>query len=151
MSNARGVLSTRDQITDRLREDVFSGRLLPGERVSEATLAERFGVSRGPIREALSLLTSEGLFVANGLGVERIGILKAVYPAVWGIFQVATGPLSDRWGRKGLIVAGMWVQAAALVLTARVGQAWRDMHSWKRALCSTSWMMRTMVRTASRG
>ncbi|RWI93570.1 MFS transporter [Mesorhizobium sp.] len=57
-------------------------------------------------------------FVANGLGVERIGILKAVYPAVWGVLQVATGPLSDRWGRKGLIVAGMWVQAAGLLLTA---------------------------------
>ena len=36
----------------------------------------------------------------------------------WGILQVATGPLSDRWGRKGLIVAGMWVQAAGLFLTA---------------------------------
>ncbi len=59
------MLSTREQITDRLREDVFSGRLPAGERVSEATLAERFGVSRGPVREALSLLTSEGLFVAK--------------------------------------------------------------------------------------
>lgn len=57
-------------------------------------------------------------FSAFGLGVERIGILKAVYPATWGILQVATGPLSDRWGRKGLIVAGMWVQAAGLFLTA---------------------------------
>jgi MFS family permease len=46
-------------------------------------------------------------FVSFGLGVERIGILKAVYPATWGILQVATGPLSDRWGRKGLIVGGM--------------------------------------------
>lgn len=57
-------------------------------------------------------------FAAFGLGVERIGILKAVYPAIWGILQVATGPLSDRWGRKGLIVAGMWVQAAGLFMTA---------------------------------
>ena len=57
-------------------------------------------------------------FQSFGLGVERIGILKAVYPATWGILQVATGPLSDRWGRKGLIVAGMWVQAAGLFLTA---------------------------------
>jgi MFS family permease len=65
-------------------------------------------------------------FVANGLGVERIGILKAVYPAVWGIFQVATGPLSDRWGRKGLIVAGMWVQAAGLLTTAMT----RDFGGW---------------------
>ena len=44
--------------------------------------------------------------------------MKAVYPATWGILQIATGPLSDRWGRKGLIVAGMWVQAVGLFLTA---------------------------------
>jgi len=57
-------------------------------------------------------------FVSFGLGIERIGILKAVYPAVWGVFQIATGPLSDRWGRKGLIAAGMWLQAAGLFMTA---------------------------------
>jgi len=57
-------------------------------------------------------------FAGFGMGVERIGILKAIYPAVWGVFQTVTGPLSDRWGRKGLIVAGMWVQAAGLLLTA---------------------------------
>jgi len=57
-------------------------------------------------------------FTSYGLSIERIGILKAVYPAVWGILQTVTGPLSDRWGRKGLIAAGMWVQAAGLVLTA---------------------------------
>jgi MFS family permease len=56
-------------------------------------------------------------FASFGLGVGRIGILKAVYPALWGMLQVATGPLSDRWGRKGLIVGGMWVQACALFVT----------------------------------
>jgi len=61
-------------------------------------------------------------FSTLGLGVERIGILKAVYPVVWGMGQVVTGPLSDRWGRKGLIVVGMWVQAVGLVLTAATGQ-----------------------------
>jgi MFS family permease len=57
-------------------------------------------------------------FAGFGLGVERIGVLKAVYPATWGCLQVVTGPLSDRWGRKGFIVGGMWVQAAGLFLTA---------------------------------
>jgi MFS family permease len=57
-------------------------------------------------------------FASFGLQLDRIGILKAVYPATWGILQIATGPLSDRWGRKGLIVAGMWVQAVGLFLTA---------------------------------
>ncbi len=57
-------------------------------------------------------------FAGFGLGVERIGILKAVYPAVWGVLQTVTGPLTDRYGRKGLIVAGMWLQAVGLFLTA---------------------------------
>jgi MFS family permease len=65
-------------------------------------------------------------FASFGLGVERIGILKAIYPAAWGLLQLATGPLSDRLGRKGLIVGGMWVQAAALFLTALT----RDFGSW---------------------
>ncbi|WP_374546143.1 MFS transporter [Rhodoblastus sp.] len=65
-------------------------------------------------------------FTAFGLGVERIGILKAVYPAVWGALQTVTGPLSDRWGRKGLIAAGMWVQAVGLFLTA----ATREFRWW---------------------
>jgi MFS family permease len=56
-------------------------------------------------------------FSAFGLAVERIGILKAVYPAVWGILQVVTGPLSDRLGRKWLIVGGMWVQAGGIFVT----------------------------------
>ena len=56
-------------------------------------------------------------FSTFGLGVERIGLLKAVYPAMWGCLQVLSGPLSDRWGRKGLIVSGMWVQAAGIFVT----------------------------------
>lgn len=60
-------------------------------------------------------------FTSWGMGIERIGVLKAIYPVVWGMGQVVTGPLSDRWGRKGLIVAGMWVQAAGLFLTAATG------------------------------
>jgi MFS family permease len=61
-------------------------------------------------------------FAGFGLTVGRIGILKAVYPVVWSVLQTVTGPLSDRWGRKGLIVAGMWVQAAGLFLTAATRQ-----------------------------
>ncbi|WP_416952605.1 MFS transporter [Nocardioides sp. T5] len=58
------------------------------------------------------------LFAGAGLSVGRIGILAALYPAVWGVGQLLTGALSDRWGRKWLIVAGMWLQAAALALIA---------------------------------
>jgi MFS family permease len=51
-----------------------------------------------------------------GLPLKQIGAIAAVYPGVWGIGQLATGVLSDRWGRKWMIVAGMWIQAAAITL-----------------------------------
>ena len=58
------------------------------------------------------------LFASVGMSVGRIGILAAVYPAVWGVGQLFTGALSDRWGRKWLIASGMWLQAVALVVIA---------------------------------
>ena len=58
------------------------------------------------------------LFATAGLSIAKIGVLAAVYPAVWGLGQLVTGPLSDRWGRKHLITTGMLVQAAALGLVA---------------------------------
>jgi MFS family permease len=60
-------------------------------------------------------------FAARGLGIERIGILKAIYPLIWGVLQTVTGPLSDRLGRKGLIAWGMWVQAGGLFVIAGLG------------------------------
>ena len=53
-------------------------------------------------------------FLAAGLSISRIGILAALYPAVWGLGQLYTGALSDRIGRKPLIVGGMVVQALAI-------------------------------------
>jgi MFS family permease len=58
-------------------------------------------------------------FASFGLGVAAIGTIKAVYPAAWGILQVLTGPLSDRWGRKWLIAGGMIVQAGGIWLTVQ--------------------------------
>jgi MFS family permease len=58
------------------------------------------------------------LFAARGLTVAQIGVLVALYPAVWGIGQLLTGAASDRFGRKWLIAGGMGVQAVALGLVA---------------------------------
>jgi len=52
------------------------------------------------------------LFVAHGVSLEGVGLIKAVYPVVWGVGQILTGSLADRIGRKPLIVSGMIVQAA---------------------------------------
>jgi MFS family permease len=60
---------------------------------------------------------------ANGASASQIGLVAALYPAVWGLGQIATGHWSDHAGRKPLIVAGMLVQAAALGLLALSGGA----------------------------
>jgi MFS family permease len=57
-------------------------------------------------------------FAAAGMNLERVATLAAIYPATWGVAQLATGALSDRLGRKGLIVAGMWTQAVGIGLVA---------------------------------
>lgn len=58
------------------------------------------------------------LFAAAGLDLARIGLLAALYPAVWGVGQIFTGALSDRVGRKPLIVGGMWLQALGIGIVA---------------------------------
>jgi MFS family permease len=58
------------------------------------------------------------VFAAAGLNVQQIGVLAAICPATWGIAQLGTGPLSDKLGRKWLIAAGMWVQAAGIAVVA---------------------------------
>ena len=57
-------------------------------------------------------------FAAGGLSVGQIGILIFIYPALWGILQLWTGGLSDRLGRKPLIVGGMFLQSLALFVVA---------------------------------
>jgi MFS family permease len=57
-------------------------------------------------------------YAAAGLSVGEIGILAAVYPAVWVELQIGTGAWSDRVGRKPLIVSGMLLQAAAIGVIA---------------------------------
>lgn len=58
------------------------------------------------------------LFAASGLSRQSSAILIAAYPATWGVAQLLTGALSDRYGRKSLIVGGMIVQATALAWIA---------------------------------
>jgi MFS family permease len=55
---------------------------------------------------------------AHGASVAQIGLVAAVYPAVWAVAQIATGAWSDSVGRKPLIVAGMLLQAVALGVLA---------------------------------
>ena len=63
-------------------------------------------------------------FARAGLSVSRIGVLAALYPAVWGLGQLVTGAWSDRIGRKWLIASGMWIQALAIGFIAAVRGFW---------------------------
>ena len=49
------------QVTERLRDGILAGRYSQGEQLNEAALARRFGVSRGPLREAMQRLIQDGL------------------------------------------------------------------------------------------
>lgn len=53
-------------------------------------------------------------FLAAGLTIGQTGWIIAIYPAAWGFFQLFTGALSDKIGRKWLIAGGMWLQALAV-------------------------------------
>jgi MFS family permease len=60
-------------------------------------------------------------FVAARMNLEQVGTLAAIYPATWGVAQLATGAWSDRIGRKWLIASGMWIQAVGIGVVVLAG------------------------------
>lgn len=52
------------QVVERLRNAIVAGRIAPGERLIEATISQKLGTSRGPVREALHQLENEGLVMS---------------------------------------------------------------------------------------
>ncbi len=73
--NSSSRESTGQRIESVLLDDIAAGALQPGERLDETKLAERFGVSRTPVREALSRLTAQGVLVVG----EKRGVRVAQY------------------------------------------------------------------------
>lgn len=75
------VEPARGSVTDRLRADILSGALPPGDRLVELTLSERYGVGRGAVRAALVELDGEGLVgreANRGATVRRVGLTEAI-------------------------------------------------------------------------
>jgi len=86
VSNSRGADRSagggplRDQIWDRVRQSIFDGELPPGMRLVERDLAARYGVSRVPVREAMRMLSQEGLvreFGARGMVVATLTLRES--------------------------------------------------------------------------
>ena len=74
---ARSVQGLAHAICEQLQQLIYSGEVAPGERLNEAALALRMGTSRGPIREAIRMLSGIGLVVAvpnRGVFVRQISV-----------------------------------------------------------------------------
>jgi MFS family permease len=117
------VRETRDHVRLETRvSGAAADALPPGEVFWKTTLTDRnlSSISQAGLVNNLNDGMAWGLFPlffsAAGLGLDRIAILAAIYPATWGVGQLATGALSDRIGRKWLIAWGMWVQAAGITV-----------------------------------
>ena len=89
-----------EALRDEIEQDIVTGRLQPGERLDEQSLADRFGVSRTPIREALMQLASTGMvelhsrrgaFVAS-LGLKEIIERFEAMAAGWSTYRSRSGP-----------------------------------------------------------
>jgi MFS family permease len=135
----RGHAQLEAQLTDAARPTVANpgpNRTLAAADVERPSTREVF-VHTSLREPALSACSQAGLvnnlndglawgllpllFVRGGLPIGQVGLLAALYPAVWGLGQLLTGPLSDRLGRKPLITGGMLLQAMALAGTALAG------------------------------
>jgi MFS family permease len=116
---AAGHVARADGRHDHLHGDLTSGQVFMQTSFKEPALssASQAGLVNN-LNDGLAWGLFPILFAAAGLSVAKIGILAALYPAVWGVGQLFTGALSDRWGRKWLIASGMWLQALALGLIA---------------------------------
>ena len=105
---------TTDQPSDLTDRQVFTRTSFREPALSAASQA---GLVNN-LNDGLAWGLFPVLFISAGLTLGETGILVALYPAVWGLGQLATGALSDRWGRKHLITAGMLLQAVALAIIA---------------------------------
>jgi DNA-binding GntR family transcriptional regulator len=100
---ARASAPTRGlahDICEQLQTLIYSGEVAPGERLNEAALAQRMGTSRGPIREAVRMLTGIGLVVAvrnRGVFVRQISVreMLEIYELRALLFGCAAGHAAE--------------------------------------------------------
>lgn len=112
VKDTRGkILQKRGTATNSLtKREIFSLTTWKDRNLSSISFA---GLSTN-LKDGMAWGLFPLYFKAAGLSIGQIGTIVALYPAAWGLFQLFTGVLSDKIGRKQLITYGMWLQASAL-------------------------------------
>ena len=102
--------------------EVFKNTTFKNKNLSSITFA---GLSTN-LKDGMAWGLFPLFFTTAGLSLSEIGYLVAIYPASWGFFQLFTGAMSDKFGRKWFIVGGMWLQALSLwmVLAVDIYSMW---------------------------
>jgi DNA-binding GntR family transcriptional regulator len=118
--------STPEMIADRLREAIMRGNLAPGAQLGEADLAAKFGVSRGPMREAMQRLVSEGLLYSirnRGIFVIELAVddVIDIYRARTAIEGGALALILD--GRRDIAHAALGPSVSEMCARAELGDA----------------------------
>jgi DNA-binding GntR family transcriptional regulator len=122
-------ISTRERIYLRIRDDITYGRLFPGERLVESKLVEELKVSRGPIREALRQLESEGLikFESNkGVSVRKHSVseIEQIYNLRFVIESYAARLCAEKATKDDIA----YLRKLHEILKIAAGKS--DYHSW---------------------
>lgn len=110
--------SSNNNTTTLSAKEVFKATTYKNKSLSSVTFS---GLSTN-LKDGMAWGLFPIFFARAGLSVSEIGFLVAIYPASWGFFQLFTGALSDKVGRKLFIVGGMILQAVSLWMILFVGQ-----------------------------
>ena len=109
--------SLAEQAVGLLRERIYNHALLPGQRLDEAALAEELGISRTPLREALKVLSAEGLVDLQphkGSFVTELGLrdLEEIFPIMATLESIIAAPETPPAERDGALGVLAWLEFA---------------------------------------
>jgi DNA-binding GntR family transcriptional regulator len=96
-----GAATAADQVRERLREDILSGRLAPGARITVEELASRYAVSQMPVREAIRVLAGEGILETSPHRGARIVAVDADFIRnTYDMREALEGMLAERCAER---------------------------------------------------
>lgn len=134
MTKIEPLGAVRERVTADLRQEIIAGSLRPGDRLVERELAERFGVSRVPVREAIRALVAEGFVHFE---TPRRTVVRRLTPTdVKELFELrealevyAAGLAASRATREDLAEVEELVERAAAATEAGDAEAITDVNS----------------------